>query len=310
MDNIKPIDLTFVIQGPVDYKSAVLQVESIKRHYKESPIIISTWNGMLSNQPIKDVKIIHSEDPGGWCHKGYHMNINRQIISSFSGLKEVQTKYVIKLRSDLVCKNGNLLKILNEAKNIKRNKFNNNNWVVSTNLTTVNIDKHKRPFAICDWIFAGETNDIKNIFDIDLMSYDDFMFFDDDVIYGSARSKFNAEQYIIVSYLRKIGFLNENEPVDGYDASPIICQKYKIALASIFLVKTMSSLGFKSLKYKITFFGLYKMMTEHEWKKNYLYLNGQNIPFKFDATRFIYDVISSQKIRKPISKVKSFVKRQ
>ena len=93
-------ELTFVVQGPIDLKHTPRCIESIKRHFKKSRIILTTWDSekdKVNNLP--EIDFIFNEDPGAACDdlNGIKRdNINRQIVSSSAGLKITKSKYVIK----------------------------------------------------------------------------------------------------------------------------------------------------------------------------------------------------------------------
>ena len=90
---------------------------SIRKLFPLSFIILSTWENSdtLDIEYLCD-KILYNRDPKGIPFSKVHsteFNLDRQIISSLNGLKEVTTKYSMKLRSDMIIKNRNFLKYFN-----------------------------------------------------------------------------------------------------------------------------------------------------------------------------------------------------
>ncbi|MGF1697584.1 WavE lipopolysaccharide synthesis family protein [Vibrio lamellibrachiae] len=108
---IRDKQITFVVQGPVQSRSERDQIvgitqeclQSIRSHFPESFIILSTWQG----QPLGGLDydhLIELEDPGS--NTIYHdgkaitLNNNRQMVSAHMGLREVKTQYAVKIRTD------------------------------------------------------------------------------------------------------------------------------------------------------------------------------------------------------------------
>ncbi len=93
-------DTTFVVQGAIGLTTAN-NLASIRYFYPNSKIILSTW----PNQSIKDLQfddLIVNIDPGPVkTFENHGLNTNRQIVSTYSGLKRVQTQKVIKSRTDI-----------------------------------------------------------------------------------------------------------------------------------------------------------------------------------------------------------------
>ena len=113
-------DLTFCVQGPIALDSSGNNLterllESIKLFYPNSKIVFSTWENE-NIELIPGVQIIQSKDPGSGLRyrNGIENNINRQIISTRAGLSKVTTKYVIKLRSDLLIEGNSLGTLLSK----------------------------------------------------------------------------------------------------------------------------------------------------------------------------------------------------
>jgi len=105
MSTINDSEITFVIQGAVDPDRTSKSIELLKGLFPQSQIILSSWEGTdVSSIDCKNILL--NEDPGGairFIDKKNNVNldnINRQIVSTLSGLQQVNTKYAVKLRSD------------------------------------------------------------------------------------------------------------------------------------------------------------------------------------------------------------------
>ena len=113
-------DITIVLQGSCldEYSGRLcveLAVESIRKKLPECKIILSTWESEKEYIPnnIQVDKIIYNSDPGFKTRNckpdGKPNNVNRQIVSSINGLKEAETTYAMKMRTDYVMKNTGFL---------------------------------------------------------------------------------------------------------------------------------------------------------------------------------------------------------
>lgn len=104
-------DITFVVQGPVQASEGRKQIEgitsqcvrSIRQHFPGSVILLSTWKGQPTSGLDYD-RLLELDDPGSNIiyvnDSPVTLNNNRQLVSSHQGLKQVTTKYAVKLRSD------------------------------------------------------------------------------------------------------------------------------------------------------------------------------------------------------------------
>ncbi len=103
INGIDTKEITFVVQGPVEKKATSLCLQSIRNSFPNSRIVLSTWAGSHTDGLEYD-SVVYSEDHGAAvCDlNNVNCNINRQILSSKAGLEIVKTKYVAKVRSDLI----------------------------------------------------------------------------------------------------------------------------------------------------------------------------------------------------------------
>lgn len=181
---IKSRDITVVIQGNFEKDITANTIRSIRKYLPEAKIIVSTWEKCDCDGEDYDV-LIQSKDPGA-CECGLYADIpignngNRQIVSTKAGLNKVNTKYTLKLRSDLVLLDNSFLDYFDEYpfreeqysifkhKIIIGELFTRNNFIYrDTEGKRHNVGK---PFHPSDWFFFGLTEDIRKIFDnIDLI---------------------------------------------------------------------------------------------------------------------------------------------
>ncbi len=106
-------DLSFVIQGPVQAAPDRPQAEgitaqclaSVRKFFPRSRIILSSWEGQHVAGLDFD-ELVLSPDPGPVILRGpegplWKENLNRQLVSTRNGLRQVKTRRDCKLRSDM-----------------------------------------------------------------------------------------------------------------------------------------------------------------------------------------------------------------
>lgn len=105
-------DVTFVVQGSFDnYFELKWTVQNIRTTFPEAKVIISTWANSKFIDEDRDFILVLNDDPGPSVFSGdqWGKNFDRQCVSTLNGLRQVKTKYAIKMRSDCYFVNRNLL---------------------------------------------------------------------------------------------------------------------------------------------------------------------------------------------------------
>jgi hypothetical protein len=179
-------ELTFCVQGPIVLDSSGGNLtenlfESIRHFYPGSKIVFSTWEGERVGSK-RGIQVIQSKDPGSglrYRNRVEQNNINRQIISTVSGLNAVTTDYVVKLRSDLLVHGkslGTILSRIPETINHEYSVF--EKYVIVPDRLTFSPRKKLNPaLHVTDMLQAGLTSDIKKLWDIPLMSLNQEVFY-------------------------------------------------------------------------------------------------------------------------------------
>lgn len=101
-NKINSCDVSFVLQGKNVKGQTALCCKSIRKHFPDAEIILSTWEG--ENVNITNCnKIIYNKAPGAeiFTMDKKRQNQNRQIVSTKNGILDTHRKYVLKLRSDI-----------------------------------------------------------------------------------------------------------------------------------------------------------------------------------------------------------------
>lgn len=298
---VTQFNLSIVIQGPtiVNNENVMLSaLKSAKEIFPYAEVICSTWKGMECPDFEKySNHVVYTQDPGGFKDTQGYLNVNRQIVSSFAGVKKVSRKYTLKMRSDLAIKNENIIKLYNDAILDNDIQTECETPILLTNLTSVNVDRGKQLFSLCDWVYLGTTNKVYKLFSLPKFPAKYFR----ENIKGAKAQRFNAEQWFILNYLdEKYGVFSWF--TDGYIFGRGKAEIVKKIYSREFFMISFLKLGMRSKKYKLTFFELSKMYTQKEWDSQ---TNGRK--FVFDFERVLYQLISSSTIRAYAKKIISFV---
>lgn len=124
-------DITFVVQGPVQTTSGRHQTDgitqqclnSIRTHFPESKIILSTWKGQCIDCLGVD-QVLLLDDPGQNEIKNDNevvkLNNNRQLYGVHMGLAMVITPYAVKIRSDNIITGRGFLELYQKHAPLER----------------------------------------------------------------------------------------------------------------------------------------------------------------------------------------------
>ena len=179
---IKSNDISVVIQGEILNKKQLQNcISNIRRYLSEAEIILSTWENSNIDNLDYDILAL-SQDPGGFDMQPVTWkknNVNRQIISSITGIRKANRKYILKLRTDCLIKNSNFLKYFNSkfVTNLKRIREYSvfKNRILVDSLFTRNSEYNScTQVGLCFhpsdiWMF-GLKEDLEMLFDIPLQN--------------------------------------------------------------------------------------------------------------------------------------------
>ncbi|MGZ9432284.1 WavE lipopolysaccharide synthesis family protein [Mycoplasma sp. 613B] len=173
MQKINQEDVTILINGKYD-KYTKKSINSLKKRFPKSPILVSCWENDEIDENPKVSKFILNKDPGGFyiTKFKYGININRIIVATQNGLKEVKTKYVLRIRNDLYFKNDNILNDFASFfhKRDEKYKIFDKRLISSTFFSCDynNLSYGKIDYAylhISDWLNFGLTTDVKKFWE-------------------------------------------------------------------------------------------------------------------------------------------------
>ena len=273
-------DITFVVQGPVTFKNNIditlVCLKSIEKNYPHSKIIFSTWENQILNSEYDLFKVIRNVDPGSGYrdkNKSIFNNINRQIISSLNGIRLVETKYAVKVRSDIYFNNNNLVSYISKYNNYDIDYKFLKERVIVTNVTSINPKKkQKLPFHPCDWIYFGLKEDLECIFTIPLVNEPEFSdWFLAHKIPASSpfndiTARYSAENYIWSNFLRKFVKIEFENLADLSDKN---IELTDITFANNLIILSPKKLGILNLKTNLGKAYSQYTYSFNEWKKIY-----------------------------------------
>tara|TARA_R110000744_G_scaffold191064_1_gene310324 strand:+ start:334 stop:1134 length:801 start_codon:yes stop_codon:yes gene_type:complete len=157
----KRIDI--VIQGGI-WPTTGRTVETYLQLPFVNNVIVSTWEHEFEKIDFKASKFVYSTPP----EKDGGGNLNHQIISSHNGLKECETDVVIKMRSDQTIPIEEMIRMKKfYEENIKGNE------VFVLGLMGLEFPSH--PYHPQDHVFWGDTEQVKEIFDIPLSNWTTYL---------------------------------------------------------------------------------------------------------------------------------------
>ena len=203
---IDSANISVVVQGAIGANTEQC-LQSVRKFLPSAEIILSTWVGTDTTDLDYDKLILndnvevqfYSTNPDEKVN-----NVNRQIVSTLSGLHVATRKYVLKIRTDFILKSAEFLEYFDLY-----NKSDSTYSVFKHKiLSCTNFARNPRHnayqyvFHPSDIAFFGLRTDLINLFDIPLMSKSDAMYHK---IGGFRYNRYVPEQHIWVNCLRKNG---------------------------------------------------------------------------------------------------------
>lgn len=314
---MKTEEISILVHGPVEKKNDTTKKSllSLRRIFPGSKIILSTWKDTDLEGLDYDV-LVENEDPGAGVFnipsdskfsiedkkqllKPKYNNTNRMLFSVKAGLDKVETKYVLKLRSDIVLKNSNFLKCwdkfpkYNGAFRIFEHRIINN----STYAQFAHVMKDGTqllPFHMSDWMHFGLSSDVKLLFDCPLQSAESaYSYWDSHSRknydpYVNLRWQYPTETYILYSLVKdKFPQIVFNDS-DDYNEKNM--SQSNMVFADNFIFVDEDKFTFEMKKYPSIFLWdsqIYEGLITHlQWQNLYkTYCDAEYKFFDFDYKR-------------------------
>ena len=209
---IKSNEISIILQGAIDVQNTPLCISSIRKIFHDAVIIVSTWEGAEVSS-LKPDRLLLNKDPGGFKDKmlpKFTNNLLRQLVSTQNALEVVNTKYTLKMRTDLLLKSSHFLNYYDMFPEYDKNYKIYNHKIISLSYffkRFLSDGKSKMympvPFRMSDWFQFGLTEDIKKLYMIDLPQEPEqsnymcnFIFNDCKPNFLKAAHRYAPEQYI------------------------------------------------------------------------------------------------------------------
>lgn len=201
-------DISFIVQGPIISPAAKTAqnyttnevLESIRKHFPKSQIVLSTWKGAETAHLDYD-SLVLNDDPGPLNLNGIDYNINRLIRSTVNGLSNCINDYVVKTRTDVIFTSNALLSemISIEPVNSRYKLFQNK--VLSTNFYVRDPVKSNILYHPSDILLIGTKSDIGLLFNHELATYNEFNRAGEA---GGFDNRIVNEQYLLLKTIKKV----------------------------------------------------------------------------------------------------------
>jgi hypothetical protein len=238
-------NITFIFQGPY-YKITTEECfKQIKKNFPGSEIIFSTWIGQKVTSKLVD-KVIYTHDPGGIINSIWSTNDStlRQFKSTYNALTLVNTEYCCKIRSDTTLENNKLVDLIKYLQLKKLNKL------IFLNYLSVNPLRFPLAFHLCDWLVAGQTSELKYIYNHSGKENDGIDYFKnitiDNYQYGWY-CKFRSEQYIVLNWIKNLN-ISYKIPVYQTEINIDIISSHNLFLKNHVLLVPGLKIGVKNYK--------------------------------------------------------------
>lgn len=209
-------EISVIVQGAVG-KFTGDCLKSIRQVLPQAEIILSTWKNSCLDGLDYDI-LIENNDPGSFpcdfIENSIPNNINRQLVSTQTGLASATRKYAIKMRTDFYLKSDEFMGFFERYRSVEKNYAIFKSRVLCCNIYTRNPRyKHQAlVMSLCpsDFFYFGYTEDLRKMFDIPLVEdieqqryFEYHSEFVSELNYKNALCQYMPEQYIWISCLRK-----------------------------------------------------------------------------------------------------------
>lgn len=274
INGIDTNDISVVVQGAIDQINTPKCLRSIRKRLPGAEIILSTWEGSPIDELDYD-KLVLNKDPGSFfmnnTHSAYN-NVNRQIVSTYAGLKKSDRKFAIKIRSDMELTGHGFLEYFDRYPCRNKQYAIFNKRIIINNKYCVNPELLGMPFHISDWFMFGLREDVLKLWDIPLQNEKNARYFESrkapaDGIQLDVLYRWAPEQYIWKSCIEKNGHtLSFNYYGDVHNNN--------IQLSILYLINNFTVIDYERssltfLKYNAETHDFSKQETHNNWLLNY-----------------------------------------
>lgn len=316
-------NITVVLHGPVQanpdrpMEQGITEkvLQSIRNHLPGSHILLSTWEGQPTDGLDID-ELVLNQDPGqniiGYDFDGSALkeNNNRQIVAVRNGLKQVKTKYAIKLRTDNFLLHSGFIG-WQQAYPLRHPELQlfKERVVVSHRLTKLYSDGYPIVRHLCDFFAYGLTEDLLNMWDLPL--FEDFPFDEAKLGQGQHMSSpqriVSAEQHFVSRWITKLN--PDSLYLKGhFDYNDELKQEWELIMANNLVIVEANNLGLKTIdRLKSTRYRANEI-SHAEWQV--LYKKNCDPNFFAPHWQLRIDKTWYRKLKAPLSRLKLNMKRK
>ena len=261
---IESKDISVVVQGPVR-EGTEKCLESIRQYLPGAEIILSTWVGSRIDGLDYDVLVLN-DDPGAVLvektpGRTVYNNMNRQLLSTQSGLKKASRRYVLKFRSELILTHHAFLRYFDLFQKCGKN-YNLFRRKMLTSTLWTRSDMFRKgqaripvPFHVSDWWLFGLKEDMNTYFaDTPLAREPTFTGYfnhpeNENRItpYGKMKGRFSPEQYFCYMCFNR--HFSDIHMEDAADINDELLEKSREAIVNNFIILPYSLSGIYLEKY-------------------------------------------------------------
>ena len=279
-------DISVIVQGPIigkpgegyEKQKTLHCLQSIKEVLPDAEIILSTWKGSDCSHLFYD-KVIFNDDPGAISYNDYELksvfnNTNRQIVSTYNGLKAASREYAIKIRGDFKLENASFLSLMHKFSEVCKYRFFKHRILVPT---YVSRDPEKIPvlYHISDLFQVGYTQDLLDLWDIPLQPEPETtrafpyntLFINNPFRTNKYNMRFAAEQYIWYAFAKK---KNLNLSLRYFCQTPVsIISASVLSIIDNFIIASPEQLGILIPESITNKFNTRFFYTNQKWNRLY-----------------------------------------
>jgi len=298
-------DISIIVQGAVDNNITKICLDNIRKLLPDSEIILSTWK----NQNLKNLNydiLIENDDPGAILRNDFLKiphNLNRQLISTQSGLKRASRKYAMKFRTDLILHSCEFLKYFGKyTKSDKEYTFLNQRVIICDIFTRNPNILRPYPFCLSAWVYFGLKEDLLVVWDIPPANETEYSrWFENHPrpipdYYPDDLCRISAEQYICTEFVKKFMDINLEHSWDTSSNNRELSDKI---LANNAIVLELPKWSIETIKYKklraVDWVSLYN---HNQWELLYKkYCDPDYFVLPSIKTLYKYYLLKSNKVR-------------
>lgn len=252
-------DISVVIQGKIlglpgePYQMQLTQqcIESVRNFIPAAEIILSTWEGSIVKH-LKYDKVIFNKDPGAVSYSDlepfFFNNNNRQIVSTYNGLKAATKTYAVKMRGDCKFTDTDFVYYLKEFPRGEQYSFFKQRIIIPTKYSR-NPRRIAQLIHPSDIFQVGLLEDLLSLWSIPLQPEPETTraipvnkkIFNNSLRGGIHRMKFGAEQYTWYAFCKMRGLDLELKYFSNLPVSKILASD--VSIINNFVIQDALKLG-------------------------------------------------------------------